>query len=289
MADKSSIQPNFFILGAQKAGTTSLYQILKKHPEVYLTEPKETRFFNLYFDKGLPWYHQNYYSHVKTGHKIVGEATPHYLSDPQVPSRLKEAYGTELKLVVMVRQPVRRAYSHYQMMKKLAMNNKSFKERVARGFSDQLRLEKDGHIKSNYLHEGSYVEHLSRYLDIFPGSSIHLMVMEDMKDNFESEISKLCDFLSIKPTNEMLEPQVSNSGGLPANKKLMLLYSSRSLLRWVNRIIGPETRLRKKLKQFLTKPVGNLSSDEVSALTELYFPQEKKELEALLGRTLDNW
>ena len=289
MADKPSIQPNFFILGAQKAGTTSVYQILKKHPEVYLTDPKETRFFNLYFDKGLSWYHHTYYADAGSHHQLLGEATPHYLSDPEVPSRLKEAYGDEIKLVAIIRQPIRRAYSHYQMMKKLAMNNKSFKERVAHGFSEQLRLEKDGHIKSNYLHEGSYVEHLRRYLDIFPRSSIHLMVMEDMKDNFEAEISELCDFLSIKPTKEMLEPRVSNSGGLPADKRLMLLYSSRSLLRWVNRIIGPETRLRKNLKQFLTKPVGNLSSDEVSALTELYFPQEKNELEALLGRTLDNW
>lgn len=104
--------PNFLIVGAARAGTTSLYYYLKQHPDVFMSPKKEIDFFDVdkNFEKGLDWYER--YFEGYTGQKAIGEASPLYMYLEKVPKRIAKVIP-DVKLIFILRNPVDRAYSHY--------------------------------------------------------------------------------------------------------------------------------------------------------------------------------
>src|SRR5947209_2592633 len=104
--------PGFLIIGAQRCGTTSLYDDLVKHPSIATASQKEIHFFDLNFQKGIDWYQAQFPGLGQKGF-ITGEASPYYIFHPLAPKRILAA-APEIKLIVMLRNPVNRAYSHYQ-------------------------------------------------------------------------------------------------------------------------------------------------------------------------------
>ena len=124
--------PNFFILGSAKCGTTALYEVLKHHPEIYFPLVKEPQFFcndDLYA-KGLNFYSKTYFckSH---GYKAVGEATPHYMYYKKVAERIaKDIPGENQRFILILRDPVKRAYSLYWNMVKEGYENLSFSDAI---------------------------------------------------------------------------------------------------------------------------------------------------------------
>ncbi len=115
--------PQFIILGTMKGGTTSLYRNLGFHPEIILPHQKELRFFDRFYSRGMAWYQAYFPSPLEAEtvtarmnhkHWITGESTPNYLLALYVAARLRQTLP-EVKLIVMLREPVARAYSHYSM------------------------------------------------------------------------------------------------------------------------------------------------------------------------------
>ncbi len=114
------LMPDFIIIGAMRGGTTSLYSYLTEHPNIGPAYMKEVHFFDVYFHKGLPWYRaqfpstvQKYYTErVQKQNFITGEASPYYLFHPHAPRRIARLLP-HVKLIVQLRNPVSRAYSHY--------------------------------------------------------------------------------------------------------------------------------------------------------------------------------
>jgi len=115
--------PNFLVIGVEKGGTTWLHAQLKKHPEIFLPQSKEIHFFNKYnsnlikhdyFQLGINWY-ADFFKQYK-GQKVIGEVTPMYICDPEAPLRIQQTLPN-VKLIAILRDPVRRAYSHYWMAK----------------------------------------------------------------------------------------------------------------------------------------------------------------------------
>lgn len=105
----------FLIIGAQKCGTSSLFYYLLQHPELALPEKKEIHFFDAKHQNGIGWY-EDHFSHKKKADKQTGEATPYYLFHPLVPQRIAIHYP-QIKLIVLLRSPIDRAYSHFWMIK----------------------------------------------------------------------------------------------------------------------------------------------------------------------------
>ena len=105
----SSFRPNFICPGAQKAGTTTLYDVLQQHPQVCLTSRKEPLFFidEEQYPRGLDYYRDTYFSHFD-GEPVIGECCPCYLHIPDAPRRLHDTLGSELRLVFLLRQPAER-------------------------------------------------------------------------------------------------------------------------------------------------------------------------------------
>jgi hypothetical protein len=104
---------SFYCIGTQKAGTTTLHDILKTHSQIYLPENKEAHFFdrNDRFNKGINWYLNYFFSSVKN-EKAIGSFTPEYIFFPKVAKRIYESLGTNIKFIVILRNPVERAISN---------------------------------------------------------------------------------------------------------------------------------------------------------------------------------
>ena len=120
-------KPNFFCIGAQKCGTTSLFNLLVEHEDIFLPSVKEDHFFDVdeRFNKGLDWYLDQYFKDANN-EKIVGSITPDYLFFNKCPKRIFNLLGKDIKLIIILRNPVDRAYSHYLMSKRRVMKNLIF-------------------------------------------------------------------------------------------------------------------------------------------------------------------
>ena len=124
--------PDFVIIGAQRSGTGRLYGLLTRHPDVERASVKEVHYFDRpdNFRRGIEWYRRRFPARRRGSQRhITGEATPSYLVDPPVPERIAEAVP-EVRLIVLLRDPVARAYSHFHMAYRKGNETRSFEEAV---------------------------------------------------------------------------------------------------------------------------------------------------------------
>lgn len=196
--------PEFLIVGAQKAGTTSLYNCLKQHPQVSAAHKKEIHYFSQYYDKGFDWY-LDHFPERPPG-ILSGEASPFYLFHPHSANRIASQLPS-VKIIIILRNPVERAISHYHQQarrhhEKLSMID-AFKAEAARIQKPWQRLlegKQQSGVKiqqCSYLKRGEYLEQLQRYEQHFPASQILLLESEAFFDNPAPVLKKLFAFLGI--------------------------------------------------------------------------------------------
>lgn len=157
-------RPDYLIIGAQRAGTTSLYEWLCLHPKVVPAKRKEVRYFSLHYGKGINWYGQ-ILGKRRRG-TVHGEGEPNYLFMPEVPERVKRCVPN-VKLIVLLREPAERAWSNYKLMRDKGLES--------RPPGDAFRRE-EGHVKKSrhnwlyhsYKGRGRYAEQLERWFEHFP-------------------------------------------------------------------------------------------------------------------------
>jgi hypothetical protein len=181
------------IIGGQRCGTTSFYESLTQHPCVLRAAGKELHFFDYLWQRGEAWYRSQFPLHIQRvlaermngAPAVTGEATPYYLSHPHVPRRASEIVP-HARLIVLLRDPLMRAHSHYEWMKRQGFETIPFDQAV-RSESSRLeheivRMENDPEYHSpiyrnfSYLARGRYAEQLKKWLDYFPRD--HLLVLE---------------------------------------------------------------------------------------------------------------
>jgi hypothetical protein len=179
--------PTALIIGAQKAGTTALYAWLRKHPSVAGPSWKEVNYFDRRFTKGERWYRGNF-PRARAG-TVVLEASTGYLFHPLAPERTK-ALLPDVRLVALVRDPVSRAYSHYQHEVELGREPLSFEEAIEqedeRMEGELERMLGDPAYFSyawwnyTYLARGLYAEQLERWLAVFPAEQLLVVHSRDL-------------------------------------------------------------------------------------------------------------
>ncbi len=184
------VLPNFLIAGAEKGGTTWLHAQLRKHPDIFLPATKEVQFFNKYnsnfvpndyFRYGLEWYGRFFEEH--NGQPATGEATPMYICDAEAPERiLKTLPG--VKIIVMLRNPVQRAYSHYWMAKQKHHTTLCFKEVIEQE-------------EPRFVKRGLYYQQLKTYFDLFRREQIMVLFYEEVFEHPAYWLSKVCRFLQV--------------------------------------------------------------------------------------------
>lgn len=218
--------PDYIIIGAQKAGTTTVYDNLVKHPAIEPCDIKEVHFFDKNWDKGLNWYraHFPFQSQMSNseigGKRITGEGSPYYLFHPLVPQRIKDSVPNA-KLIVVLRNPVERAYSHFQHEVRKGREPLSFAEALA-AESDRLKGEEEkiinnptyqgyNHQHFSYAARGMYAKQLQRWFKVFPKEQFLILTNEDLARNFHSTLKTLHDFLEVENV-QLEDPKRSNVG-----------------------------------------------------------------------------
>jgi hypothetical protein len=196
--------PDFVIIGAMKCGTTTLYKNLVKHPDIISAQRKELHFFDKddEYNMGIDSYKSNFPLLVKKKfrskpHLITGEATPRYLFIPEVPERVFHAMP-DVKLIVLLRNPVDRAYSHYHHFKRRGLETLSFEEAINKEENGVM----EPHINRNYLARGMYADQLQRWMNYFPREQFLIMDSGDYYQNPVKGINQVCRFLKLSEWND---------------------------------------------------------------------------------------
>jgi hypothetical protein len=209
--------PDFLILGAQKAGTTALYAYLRRHPRITGPSWKEVSFFDRHYLRGEAWYRGNFPNLLRTRGELVGEASPSYLLHPLAPARLA-ALVPSARLIVLVRNPVDRALSHYHHEVALGRERLGFEAALAseeerlEGEEQRLRTEPGyfSHAWWNYTYKtrGRYAEQLERWLEHFPRERLLILPSEDLLDDPDQGYSRVLEFLGAAPHRLDAYPRV---------------------------------------------------------------------------------
>jgi len=194
--------PELLIIGAQKSGTTSLYDLLVTNDAFGKSALKEVAFFDRFYNKGVGWYKRHFISNSS----IMLDATPDYLFDEDTPRRIQETYSSPPKFIVMLRHPSERAISHYFHSRRLGFEPLSLSEALAQ---EKLRVTEQGNKttllsrRSNrsaysYVSRGYYAEQISHWLSVFPRKNFYFIQSEKFFEEPAAYEADLCEFLGLE-------------------------------------------------------------------------------------------
>lgn len=185
----------FLCVGAQKSGTTTYHKILESQEEIFLANPKELHYFTLNYNKGEEWYNAHFNDKRQT--EIGGEITPFYLFHKEAAKRIYD-YNKEMKIIILLRNPIERAISHYFHAKKRGFEKLDLQqaleiedERLAMGDSYSYQ-------KHTYLSRSLYIEQIKRYESLFKPENILIMKSEDLFEKPVKSIEMTREFLGLE-------------------------------------------------------------------------------------------
>jgi hypothetical protein len=183
--------PDYIIAGAQKAGTTSLWAYLQEHPQVVPAMAKETSFFDINFHRGLNWYRMHFPLAVgdapgeeRNTTTLTSESTAYYMFHPLAAERIARCVP-RVKIILLLRNPVDRAFSHYQLKLRRRQETLSFEEAIEAeaerldGEADKIVAQPDyysrAHDRHSYLARGVYIDQIRRWQRYFPPSQLLIL------------------------------------------------------------------------------------------------------------------
>lgn len=227
MTGRWRVLPDFIIIGAQKAGTTTLYDNLAKHPAIQSCDIKEVHFFDTNWSKGENWYRGHFPTQREKSAALArgeswttGEGSPYYMFHPLVPERVKSVTPNS-KLIVILRNPIDRAYSHYQHEVRKGREPLSFKDALAdeekRLLGEESRIINGSAASSftyqhySYKSRGYYVDQLQRWFDRFPREQFLILESSELNGDFEGTFARLHQFLGVESI-DLPQPKRRNVG-----------------------------------------------------------------------------
>ncbi len=293
MKKHHGVLPNLFIVGAAKAGTTSLHHYLSQHPEIFMSPLKETDFFsrediaeqNLYYPlspvdsivKYLELYRK------AAGEKVLGESSPSYLYYPEVPRRIFR-FNPEGKIVIIIRNPVHRAWSHYLMDKRLGFISWDLDEVIAGGEKDrENRL-----FYQQYIRLGMYYEQVDRYLKIFPSDSVMIILFDRFIDDTESVLSEICEFLGVNARYAFSSREARNAYIQAENRMIGRTYQLRWIRNTAKFLFPRDVQKWIRSRLFSTGGKPEMPGNTGKMLYDIFRPNLEK-LESLLAIDLEKW
>ena len=183
--------PDYLILGAMKAGTTLLARSIGDHPQGFMARQKEIHFFDWQFDQGLEWYAE-FFAGVPDD-VMAGEASPAYLRRPEALERIASTLPGA-RLIVSLRNPVDRAYSHYWHQRTRGRETRPFRDAIA----EERPSRPDGSF--DYVSGSRYIDQLLLVDKLFDRSQLHVLVFEELCARPEETFAEVCSFLGLDPS-----------------------------------------------------------------------------------------
>ncbi len=285
--------PDFFIVGAPKCGTTTLYHFLASHPEVSMSVPKELNFFSgkeildqrLYYKTFLVKNLNEYKNHFKKikNEKITGESSVSYLYYKEVPGKIHKLIP-EAKIIIMLRDPVQRAVSHYMMDRRLGYVNIPFEDIVFKNNnSEKLEL-----YYQQYIKLGMYYNPVKRYMDVFGEDQVWIGFTDDLNNNPETVLGDLIDFLGVSRNNSKNISEKRNVNKIPKLDLIANLYKSGKLRKTLNLIL-PD-KIKKNIKKILFKSsVKQVVDKDLEMHLRKLYSEDILKLRKLVNKDLGEW
>ena len=279
---------NLFIVGAPKAGTTSLHHYLNEYPEILMSVIKEPDFFSdieiqeqgLYYGSSrinnITKYNSLFSDWIDES--IIGEASVSYLFYPNVPQRIK-IYNDNSKIIIMLRNPIERAFSHYLMDYRLGLTSNSFEEE----FDKKTTLN-----FQQYFLLGNYFQQVKRYLDIFGKENVHIIWYSDFIENTENELNKVISFLGLNTDFSVDFNKIHNSFSMPKNNFIRKIYSVVWLRKTLSFLFPVNIQIIFKKALFNEDNKPKLSEKTRELLCK-YYLSDIESLEKLLSVNLSKW
>ena len=276
--------PNFFIVGAPKAGTTSLYAYLDQHPQVYMSPVKEPSYFapeqcreNFIFSwEGYLRLFENVSDEI-----AIGEATASYLWSESA-ARNIAAGIPRAKIIINLRNPVDRAFSQYLQMLTNGVTRRSFRGQIDASLCGSNQ---EFGLLWPFLELGRYYEQIKRYFGEFPRSQIHISYYEELERAPEQLLAGLFAFLGVDPgfildiTRRHNEPRIARLAGV-----------NYFLRKWPYlRNLAPQP-LGPRLRSLMLRSRPSLKMEPADrAFLRDYYREDIEKLATLLDRDLANW
>lgn len=292
--------PNFIVIGAEKAGTTSLDYYLQQHPQVCMSSIKEPRFF-------APEFYTTFYHGPRVGKRVtpmtqteyealfedvsealaIGEVSPQYLYLPDCCQRIAAALP-EVRLVSVLRNPVDRAFSAYAYQRTCGYDlEHSFEEALA---LEPQRIKEEWRPVWHYQALGFYFQQLQRFYAEFPSENIQVVLYDDLSADAIAFSQTVYQFLGVD-ASFIPETSVKNISGQPKNRKIHNLFNRDNSLKASLKILLPKNA-RKSLKQYIqtrnTQPKPTLDPETRQKLVTVY-REDILKLQDLIDRDLSGW
>lgn len=293
---------NFIIGGVGKAGTTSLHYYLSQHPNIYMSEKKETWFFILEHEKDAEYYESRYFSNHH-GEKAIGEATPGYLDVICARQRIWN-YNPHMKFIFILRNPIDRAFSHWKMYKRRGYETLSFYDAIKKGIgylpnsldSDftEKRLKhffknRQNIPRERYVGCGLYAQHLKGFYALFNRSKIKIFLFEDLIRDPKKLISECFDFLDVQNYTDKIDMEKKNDGKASIVNFISPIIGKCNAHRLASSFSDKQKKYFRFLfdKLFFHKKLL-ITPSEIDLLRPFY-EKENEELSQLIGRDLSQW
>jgi hypothetical protein len=294
MNDGSNVWPNFFVVGAAKCGSTSVWKYLKRHPQVFIPEMKDPSFFistprapgRDHCAGNLEAY-QNVYREAK-GYKAIGDTTVGYLFDRNA-ARGIHAVCPHARIVILLRDPVARAYSNYYMYERYGVERSSFFEAVQRDHSKAIEANNwSGLFPQLYVELGLYYEQVLRYIETFGREQVGIYLFEDMQKDTRGLMSEICGHIGVDPAllDSKELARVHNPGRVPRVRWLYNIARAVLSLKVRRRILSPSVSEWLGETPLFYKRYKQPRDQRATKYLQSIYEPDLCRLEALLGRKL---
>lgn len=296
-------RPTFFVLGAGKAGSTSLAYYIAQHPEIFMSYPKEPPFFQTEYEKGLDYYWQSYFRGY-AGERHAGEAAHQNGRLPFVAQRIHKAVP-QAKLFLICRNPVERAFSAYWHNVTRGIERRSFEDAIAQNlerlhkgplFLDETeaplyaeavqRQRREGAVSyASYVDSGHYADVVERYAALFGPDRIKVLFFEDLAEDPQSVVDAVQTHLGLEPV------PISDSApqNTPINPGLAKLFGVVTALPGLDRVPDSwRAKVRTLLSRGFSSQKPTLKPATRRQLADHFRPYNQR-LAELTDRDLEHW
>lgn len=310
--------PNFLVVGAAKCGTTSLYYYLKNHPDVYMSPIKEPNHFstdirpenfsaeykiyeknknldiNKYVNgdmKAEQWgaYVHNREHYLKLfkfvkNEKCIGEISNSYLYSQRAADNIHKEFPA-MKIIMILRQPAERAYSHYLANLRDGRTTLPFKEEVLNDDAKELHGWSISHL---YYELGQYSQQVARYLQLFPSEQIKIYLFEDLKQDNKALVKDLYEYLNLRTDIAIPDDKKFNEARLPRFPGFLKMITHLGLKRKIFRTL-PKAWQKKTKAAFFKGGKPPIMSEEDKKWMSSRYHEDILALEKLIKRDLKHW
>lgn len=234
--------PDFLVVGAQKSGTTSLFLLLSKHPELFLPGRKEVQFFSspMLYPKGIDWYAEEFFATCPPD-CLAGEVSPQYMYSTEIARRVHHGLPNA-KIIAILREPVARAYSQYQMARRREQEFRSPHDALSASLGvDETDV--DTPESGRYFQFSDYEHVLSEYLQLFGRDNILILFQEDLDSRPEYVLRQVYEFLGVEDhIPENVSVRVHKAGDVRFRRLDQLLKGDNWIKRGARAIVPRKMR-----------------------------------------------